>query len=90
MESDGLREKSMGDILERFGELSHDLKTPLTSLRMSVHLLQEDPEGTLTPAQRELLATAAEDVERLHALIVEHLDKPRRQGGSGGLRDALL
>jgi K+-sensing histidine kinase KdpD len=57
-------------------DLSHDLKTPLTSIKMSIYLLMEDA-AHFSPAQRELLTAAAEDVERLQALIAEHLDKPR-------------
>jgi K+-sensing histidine kinase KdpD len=57
--------------------LSHDFKNPLTSLKMAVHLILEDSSLPPAPSHRALLTTAAEDIDRLYALIVEHLDKPR-------------
>ncbi len=51
---------------------SHELKTPLTGLRMAVHLLLEETVGPLTAKQTELLIDARDNAERLFATI-EHL-----------------
>jgi NtrC-family two-component system sensor histidine kinase KinB len=45
--------------------VSHEFKTPLTSLRMATHLLLEPGTGPLTEAQREVVTTARDETERL-------------------------
>jgi PAS domain S-box-containing protein len=52
--------------------VSHELKTPLTSVRLAVHVLLEEVVGPLEPKQIELLIEARENTERLLKLI-EHL-----------------
>jgi signal transduction histidine kinase len=59
------------------GLVSHELKTPLTSIQMSVHLLLEDPRLQMSDRQRDLLKTAGEDADRLHELIQRLLDKAK-------------
>jgi len=59
--------------------VSHELKTPLTSIQMSIHLLLDDPALHLTPRQIELLQAARDDADRLHELIGSLLDAGRRQ-----------
>lgn len=54
--------------------VSHEIKTPLTSIRMAVHLLQEGMGGPLQPSQAALLKTAREDIERLLRLLNNLLD----------------
>jgi signal transduction histidine kinase len=58
------------------GTLSHELGSPLTSLRLAVELLQRD-EGRFPPEHRPLLAAAREDVERLQDLAQRLLDLAR-------------
>lgn len=52
--------------------VSHELKTPLTSVRLAVHVLLEEVVGPLEPKQIELLMEARDSTERLLKLI-EHL-----------------
>lgn len=61
--------------------LSHQLKTPLTSLRMCVHLLLEERIGPLNEKQSDLLVTAREDSERLVRIIDDLLDLKRVESG---------
>jgi len=56
--------------------LSHQLKTPMTSLRMSVDLLQEKLVD-LAPAERELLSIARENCASLSALVSDLIDAAR-------------
>jgi signal transduction histidine kinase len=61
--------------------VSHQLKTPLTSLRMAVYLLLEEAVGPLTPKQVELLVAAREDSDRLHSILTSLLDISRIESG---------
>ena len=84
--------------LRRFDELKNDLvatvahefRTPLTSLRMSIHLCLEEVVGPLTAKQTELLAAAREDCERLQAFIDDLLDLARLQAGRLPMRKVKL
>lgn len=60
---------------------SHELKTPLTSIGMSVRLLKERHEETFEERDRELLEAAIEDVERLRALVDDLLDLSKIESG---------
>jgi NtrC-family two-component system sensor histidine kinase KinB len=61
--------------------VSHELKTPLTSVRMGVHLLLEERVGPLTPKQAELLVAVREDSDRLQTIIDDLLDMGRLEAG---------
>ena len=61
--------------------VSHELKTPLTSIGLAVHLMLEEAAGPLTPKQTELLIDARENSERLLATINNLLDLTRFEGG---------
>ena len=56
--------------------LSHELRTPITSLGMALDLLRRDGRN-LDPGQRNLLDTAQEDVERLREVAQRLLDLSR-------------
>jgi NtrC-family two-component system sensor histidine kinase KinB len=60
---------------------SHELRTPVTSLGMSVGLLQERLAGRLDDSERGLLNAATEDVDRLRALADDLLDLSRVEAG---------
>jgi two-component system, NtrC family, sensor histidine kinase KinB len=61
--------------------VSHQLRNPLTSIRMSVHLLLEENLGPLTSQQTELLLAARDESERLTAVVEELLDLNRMETG---------
>jgi NtrC-family two-component system sensor histidine kinase KinB len=65
--------------------VSHQLKTPLTSLRMSIHLLLEERLGHLNEKQIELLLAAREDNERLVSILDDLLDLNRIESGKAQL-----
>jgi two-component system, NtrC family, sensor histidine kinase KinB len=75
--------------LRRFDELrdnmvatvAHEFRTPLTSLRMAIHLCVEGAAGDLNEKQLDLLGAAREDCERLHVIVVDLLDLARFQAG---------
>jgi two-component system, NtrC family, sensor histidine kinase KinB len=75
--------------LMRFDELkndlvatvAHELRTPLGSLRMAVHLCVEEAAGTLTEKQADLMFAARQDCERLQAIVDDLLDLSRIQSG---------
>jgi two-component system, NtrC family, sensor histidine kinase KinB len=59
---------------------SHELKTPLTTVRMNVLLLGEAAE-TFTPRQRAMLEAAVQGCEELGSTIDELLDVTRIESG---------
>lgn len=79
--------------LRRFEELrddivstvAHQFRTPLTSLRMAIHLCLEGNPGPLTDKQQDLLYAAREECERLQGIVDELLDLARLQSGAAGL-----
>lgn len=69
--------------------VSHELKTPLTSLLMAVHILIEESFGPINPKQRSLLETARENSERLLRILNDLLDLSRLAGGASTLNRRL-
>jgi NtrC-family two-component system sensor histidine kinase KinB len=65
---------------ELVGVASHELKTPLTTLRMNLLMLGEEAD-TLTSRQRELLGAALGGCEELGGTIEELLDVTRIEAG---------
>lgn len=66
---------------EFIGVASHELRTPVTSLLLSVQLLQEGAVGVLTPDQQEVIAAQREDLERLERMMRDLLDVTRLEAG---------
>lgn len=67
------------------GTVSHELKTPLTSLRMALYLLVEQKIEGLTPQQSELLEGARDDADRLLRILDNLLDLTRLESGASAL-----
>jgi two-component system, NtrC family, sensor histidine kinase KinB len=61
--------------------VSHELKTPLTSIRLAIHVLLQEKLGLLSPQQMELLVTARDDSDRLYRVIEDLLDISRIESG---------
>ncbi len=61
--------------------VAHQLKTPLTSIRMSLHLLSEEKVGPLSEKQTELLIAAREESDRLHTILERLLNISRIESG---------
>jgi NtrC-family two-component system sensor histidine kinase KinB len=66
--------------MELVAVASHELKTPLTTLRMNLLLLGERAEN-LTPRQQEVLTTAVLGCQELASTIDELLDLTRIEAG---------
>lgn len=61
--------------------VAHEFRSPLTSLRMALHLTLEGVPGPLTEKQQDVLYAAREDCERLQGIVEDLLDVARIQSG---------
>ena len=61
--------------------VSHELKTPLTSMKEAVELLREEAVGSLNPKQKNLLKINASGIRKLAAFVDEILNLTRMEGG---------
>jgi NtrC-family two-component system sensor histidine kinase KinB len=61
--------------------VAHEFRTPLTSLRMAIHLCTEEAVGPLTNKQAELLFAARDDCERLQTIVDDLLNLSRLESG---------
>lgn len=62
--------------------ISHELKTPISSIKMSVKLLMDPRVGMLSEEQRELAAHVSEDTDRLLKITGELLDLSQLETGN--------
>lgn len=62
--------------------VSHELKTPLTSIQLAIYLLLDEKVGALTPKQAGLLIAAQNNSDRLFEMIEDLLDLARFEGGA--------
>jgi signal transduction histidine kinase len=62
--------------------VSHELKTPLTSIQLAIYLLLDEKVGSLTPKQTGLLIAAQNNSDRLFEMIEDLLDMARFEGGA--------
>lgn len=60
---------------------SHELRSPLTSIAMSIELLRERAPDKLDASDRQLLDVAHEELERLQTLVEELLDLSKIESG---------
>ncbi|GGF22723.1 HAMP domain-containing sensor histidine kinase [Hymenobacter cavernae] len=62
--------------------VSHELKTPLSSINFSLMLLQDQRVGPINEAQQKLLATLNRENQRLLKLVGELIDVSRLESGN--------
>ena len=73
--------KQLKEKLDVVSAVSHQLKTPLTSLGLAIHLLLEERIGPLNDKQTELLLAARDDSEKLVRILDGLLDLIRIESG---------
>lgn len=61
--------------------VSHEFRTPLTSMNMGLSMLLEEDIGPINDEQRQLLEAAYEDCERLNELVNDLLDLSKIESG---------
>ncbi len=66
--------------------VSHELKTPLTSVRLAIHLLLSEKIGPLSATQSEVLEAARQDSDRLYRVIEDLLDISRIESGGAEMQ----
>jgi PAS domain S-box-containing protein len=66
---------------EFIATVSHEFRTPLTSINMTIDILTQQLLGPVSPQQAELLANAKGDCARLTKLVKELLDLSRLEAG---------
>jgi signal transduction histidine kinase len=69
---------------------AHEFRTPLTSLRLAIHILLEQLSGTMTEKQLDLMYAARQDCERLQNLVDDILSIVRLQSGKIELRRVMV
>ena len=62
--------------------VAHEIRTPLTSIRMALHLCLERAVGALSDKQDEVLCAARDDAERLHNLVEGILSVSKIEAGA--------
>jgi two-component system, NtrC family, sensor histidine kinase KinB len=66
--------------------VSHEIKTPLTGIRMVLHLLLEGRTGELNNMQQNMVTSARDDCERLLITLKRLLDLARVENGASQLQ----
>ena len=64
-----------------FSTVTHELRTPLSSIKMGISLLTEGREGPLTEGQRELLTLVKQENNRMVGLVNAILDLAKMEAG---------
>lgn len=70
--------------------VSHEFRTPLTSINMSVDILRQKLLGTLTKAQEDLLESSKQDCERLTKLVKDLLQLSKLESGKLEVKEELV
>lgn len=62
--------------------VSHELKTPLSSINLSVKLLEDSRLGELSEAHRKIIRTVRQETSRLSKMVNELLDFSQTESGN--------
>ena len=74
--------KESNDAKSKFiAVVSHELKTPLSALNMSLMLLRDSRFGLLSPEQEKITASMKQEVHRLVNMVTELLDLSKVESG---------
>jgi two-component system, NtrC family, sensor histidine kinase KinB len=71
---------------EFLAAVSHEFRTPLTSINMTIDILLRMVVGEINPRQNDLLNGAKQDCERLKKLVEELLDLSKLESGTEPMR----
>lgn len=72
---------------EFMARVSHEFRTPLTSINMTLDILKDEHIGHVNKRQHELLVAAKQDAERLTKLVRELLELSRLESGKIQLKE---
>ncbi len=72
---------------EFMARVSHEFRTPLTSINMTVDILKDEHIGRVNKKQHELLVAAKQDAERLTKLVRDLLELSRLESGKIQLKE---
>ncbi|MBI4549279.1 MAG: PAS domain S-box protein [Ignavibacteriae bacterium] len=70
--------------------VSHEFRTPLTSINMGIDILRQQLVGPLTKQQEDLLNSSKQDCERLTKLVRELLQLSKLESGKIELREEIV
>jgi signal transduction histidine kinase len=71
---------------EFFATISHELRSPLTSVREAANLMTDGVPGVLNPKQRRLVSIVASSADRLLRLVNQILELSRMRAGMQPIR----
>jgi signal transduction histidine kinase len=70
--------------------ISHELKTPIASIKMGIKLLEDDRIGSINPEQKKLIINIKEDTQRLLTITGELLDLSQVESGNIQLERSMV
>ncbi len=71
---------------EFIAKVSHELKTPLTSLGMALGLFEDEILGKISDKQKDLIVSMQEDYDRLNKLVYEILELTKLEANIGKIK----
>jgi signal transduction histidine kinase len=83
--------KALDNMKSNFiSNVSHELRSPLTSIKESVSLLLDEVSGSLNADQKKYLEIAKRNIERLSRLIDDLLDLAKIESGKTDMRRLFI
>jgi len=73
-----------------FTGISHDLRTPLTSIIGFTEILQEETENILLPRQKDMLMRVSQNADRLLKMINDLMDLAKLESGTMKIRPSRV